>query len=530
MFHQCQKLFSYLLLSQKYDYNPFGFTYAFKDIDGNPTKLYEQKDAQEFLAIFLDRLEQASKKSKYKNLVNNVFGIKNCSLITCLSCGKVSYTFDPSVFLSLEVKNMKTLNDSLDKYINEEYIDGYNCEGCKKNCRISKRNILTSLPNVMIIHLQRIFYNWEIEHNEKINSRLEFPKEINMKNYTIEHILNNNENKDENIYFRCDEYYNYYLVGVIIHIGSADSGHYYSYINNIREGEGNINYFNPKDENCLNSWLEFNDSTISQFDIQNLENEAFGGSYDDDNNYSNYRGWIREKSNNAYLLVYERLVKNPYIVYIQKPISDNNSNIIEFNESEEKKIFKDYDMMRFYDKNNLNEYFNKCNELYMKIFHNLKTDEYFKFKPFYFYKNNRKVPKIYYDEIMNDNSQFVEKNKDISEYSNFYNKVISYFGEEISNNSNYVTNENVKEISKRFIKYIINNISNKKQIEFLKNGCSSLIKIIKRNSEIFKDTILKYLKEKKYQIYNSIRYENEIKEQINNLYKEIYSIYNIDFD
>ena len=530
MFHQCQKLFSYLLLSQKYDYNPFGFTYAFKDIDGNPTKLYEQKDAQEFLAIFLDRLEQASKKSKYKNLVNNVFGIKNCSLITCLSCGKVSYTFDPSVFLSLEVKNMKTLNDSLDKYINEEYIDGYNCEGCKKNCRISKRNILTSLPNVMIIHLQRIFYNWEIEHNEKINSRLEFPKEINMKNYTIEHILNNNENKDENIYFRCDEYYNYYLVGVIIHIGSADSGHYYSYINNIREGEGNINYFNPKDENCLNSWLEFNDSTISQFDIQNLENEAFGGSYDDDNNYSNYRGWIREKSNNAYLLVYERLVKNPYIVYIQKPISDNNSNIIEFNESEEKKIFKDYDMMRFYDKNNLNEYFNKCNELYMKIFHNLKTDEYFKFKPFYFYKNNRKVPKIYYDEIMNDNSQFVEKNKDISEYSNFYNKVISYFGEEISNNSNYVTNENVKEISKRFIKYIINNISNKKQIEFLKNGCSSLIKIIKRNSEIFKDTILKYLKEKKYQIYNSIRYENEIKEQINNLYKEIYSIYNIDSD
>ena len=77
----------------------------------------------------------------------------------------------------------------------------------------------------MIIHLQRIFYNWEIEHNEKINSRLEFPKEINMKNYTIEHILNDKENKDDNIYFRSDEYYNYYLVGVIIHVGSADSGH-----------------------------------------------------------------------------------------------------------------------------------------------------------------------------------------------------------------------------------------------------------------------------------------------------------------
>ena len=528
MFHQCQKLFSYLLLSEKYDYNPYGFTYAFKDIDGNPTKLYEQKDAQEFLAIFLDRLEQASKKSKYKNLVNNVFGIKNCSLITCLSCGKVSYTFDPSVFLSLEVKNMKTLNDSLDKYINEEYIDGYNCEGCNKNCRISKRNILTSLPNVMIIHLQRIFYNWEIEHNEKINSRLEFPKEINMKNYTIEHILNDKENKDDNIYFRSDEYYNYYLVGVIIHVGSADSGHYYSYINTIREGEGNISFFNPKDENCLNSWLEFNDSTISQFDIQNLENEAFGGSYDEYNSYSNYGGWSREKSNNAYLLVYERLVKNPYIVYIDKPINDNNSNLIEFNENEEKKIFKQYDMMRFYDKNNLNDYLDKCNDLYLKIFHNLKTDEYFKFEPYYFYKNNRKVPKIYYNEIMNDN-QVVQKNKDISQYSNFFNKVISYFEEAISNNIDHITNEKAEDISKIFLNYIVDNISNKNEIEFLQNGCSSLIKLIKRNSEIFKESILKYLEKKDYEIKTSIRFENGSHvDEIKNLYKEINSIYNIE--
>ena len=53
MFHQLQKLFSYLLLSERVDYDPYDFIYSFKDFDGNPTKIYEQKDAQEFLAIFL---------------------------------------------------------------------------------------------------------------------------------------------------------------------------------------------------------------------------------------------------------------------------------------------------------------------------------------------------------------------------------------------------------------------------------------------------------------------------------------------
>ena len=51
-FHQLQKLFSNLLLSNKQYYNPFEFTFSFKDYEGNPTKIYEQKDAQEFLAIF----------------------------------------------------------------------------------------------------------------------------------------------------------------------------------------------------------------------------------------------------------------------------------------------------------------------------------------------------------------------------------------------------------------------------------------------------------------------------------------------
>ena len=544
MFHQLQKLFSYLLLSERIDYNPFGFTYSFKDFDGNPTKLYEQKDTQEFLAIFLDRLEQSSKITEYKYMISNIFGGKNCSLITCLECGYVSYKYEPSVFLSLEVKNMKNLNDSLDKYINEEFIDGYECNGCKKRCRISKRNTLSNLPNVCIIHLQRLYYNWEIDHNEKINSRLEFPKKINLKNYTIENILKMNENKKEEIYFKSDEYYDYYLVGVVVHLGSADSGHYYSYINTIRDGNGNLSNFNPNDDTCLNSWIEFNDSTISKFDISHLEDETFGGSNDYNNNnvsVSHMMGngmsgrmfnWNREKCKNAYLLVYERLVKSPNIIKILNSNNIDKGNLIEFNDDDKNTIFKEYDTMRFYNKDDLSEYNKKCNELYNKVFHNITNDEYFKFEPFYNYNNKRLVPKIYYDEIMNDNKNF-EKIKNISEsqYTNFNNNIIDLLEETSINNIDDISIEDAEIIINVFLQFIVNNISNKVNKEFLPNGCKKLINIIEKKKELFKDIMLKFLNENTEKIKLLLKYEsNDVIKEFNDLQEKIYTIYDIKKD
>jgi hypothetical protein len=46
-----------LELSPRMDYNPTEFCFAFKDFEGNPTNLGEQKDAQEFLNMLFDRLE-----------------------------------------------------------------------------------------------------------------------------------------------------------------------------------------------------------------------------------------------------------------------------------------------------------------------------------------------------------------------------------------------------------------------------------------------------------------------------------------
>ena len=61
MLHQLQKLMANLEVSERTDYNPWEFCFAFKEFDGSPTNTVEQKDAQEFLNLAFDRIENALK-------------------------------------------------------------------------------------------------------------------------------------------------------------------------------------------------------------------------------------------------------------------------------------------------------------------------------------------------------------------------------------------------------------------------------------------------------------------------------------
>jgi hypothetical protein len=74
---------------------------------------------------------------------------------------------------------------------------------------------------------------------------------------------------------------------VLVHSGSAESGHYYSFIRD-RQND---------------AWFEFNDTQISAFNLVNLKAECFGGGES-----SYYQDWDNQnRSKNAYILFYERV-------------------------------------------------------------------------------------------------------------------------------------------------------------------------------------------------------------------------------
>jgi hypothetical protein len=169
-------------------------------------------------------------------------------------------------------------------------------------------------------------------HN-KLNGRFEFPEEINMKEYTVEYIekqelLKEIEEKDlpmdgltpkqkgilETEY--PEDYYKYNLKGIVIHLGEANSGHYYSYIND-------------RESDKSNDWFEFNDALVLPFDVDDLDDKAFGGEAEifftgEDGEQEHAK---TEKSANAYMLFYERKQ-----MYLWESLNDGKEELIKIDE------------------------------------------------------------------------------------------------------------------------------------------------------------------------------------------------------
>ena len=60
----------------------------------------------------------------------------------------------------------------------------------------------------------------------KINDELKFSQQLNMKKYTSEFNLGEE--------CKPDDFYEYHLRGVVVHAGTSEGGHYYSFI---KEGQ-----------------------------------------------------------------------------------------------------------------------------------------------------------------------------------------------------------------------------------------------------------------------------------------------------
>ena len=389
LLHQLQIMYTYLTFSERMDYNPRDFCYSFKDFDGSPINVGAQQDSQEFYNNFCDKIENNLKKTHFKYIVNDVFTGRTCSSVLCQGCKNISNRFEDFYNLTLEVKNINNLNDSLQKLIVPEIIDDFKCSNCNQNVRISKITSLNKLPNVLVVHLKRFYLDYETCHTRKINSKFEFPKKLNLKLFCVEEITKNfgtNTGETTDIYNKEDEYYQYELKGINVHTGSADGGHYFSFIDVDRDGKDNI--MNENVEN-KNNWLTFNDSHVSEFDTDKIPSECYGGSNE---------GYSYENCQNAYLLIYERKKKTPIRIIINENEvqSINEENIIKVNKDNRNEINKEYDLSRIGGA--INE-----ENLYQKIFFDEERNEYYKYIPYY--NIPKYAPRKTYLEVMKENNK-----------------------------------------------------------------------------------------------------------------------------
>lgn len=137
---------------------------------------------------------------------------------------------------------------------------------------------LKDVPDNLIFHLKRFDFDLLTGIRSKINDYFEFPLEIDMAPYKIDYV------KDPQQIPAPDRFM---LVGILVHSGNAEAGHYYSYI---RERSG-----------TRNSWVEMNDVDVTPYDLVHKLHESCFGGIDPTYPHQFARSW------NAYMLFYQRI-------------------------------------------------------------------------------------------------------------------------------------------------------------------------------------------------------------------------------
>ncbi|PKU33604.1 ubiquitin carboxyl-terminal hydrolase 34 [Limosa lapponica baueri] len=83
----------------------------------------------------------------------------------------------------------------------------------------------------------RYTFNMVTMMKEKVNTHFSFPLRLDMTPYTEDFLMGKNDRKEgfkeDGEYLKETESYEYDLIGVTVHTGTADGGHYYSFIRDI---------------------------------------------------------------------------------------------------------------------------------------------------------------------------------------------------------------------------------------------------------------------------------------------------------
>ena len=179
--------FSHLAVPKGHDTLPF--CKAFRDFDGKPIEVNEQKDVYEFGTMLFDKLENSH--SEVRSLLKENFGGKLVYQVISQESEtfgeQLSELTEPFFMLTAEVKNKNSLQDSMELYVAGEPLSGdnkYDHNGEKVEAL--RRCAIRELPPTLIVHLKRFEYDLTTYTKCKVNDYFSFPMKLNMLPYTEE--------------------------------------------------------------------------------------------------------------------------------------------------------------------------------------------------------------------------------------------------------------------------------------------------------------------------------------------------------
>lgn len=242
-------------------------------------QIQNQEDVHGFYADFLSRLEESMPDGERKSAFSKFYNGKFVSQIKG-SCGHVSTKSEPFNDVAVTVKNKASLSDSLNEFVQGEPMQGanrYRCHTCNPQDGLlvdaMKRTCLDEVPNNLTFCLKRFTFESMMGMEGKVNDRFEFPQQIDMAIYERAHVEQQERAIDPDVFE---------LVGVIVHQGSLEFGHYWSYTRLAGSS----------------TWVRLEDQNVQICEsIEDVQHHCYGGLC-----FTNGQ----ERTDNGYVLFYQR--------------------------------------------------------------------------------------------------------------------------------------------------------------------------------------------------------------------------------
>lgn len=234
--------------------------------------------------------------------------------------------------------NIGSLRKALDDFSSDQNLKSFwPSSGGGRELQPSKSSSTlsaSSLPPHFIIHLKRFRFDFVKMRQVKVNSRFEYPLSLDLWGYTAEARRERAEDAaweksmregtaddadmdtastlpdSSALKKRCK----YVLGGVIVHTGTARDGHYFSLLKerkgDQRSGKDTVGIATHdvtsnapaeqaeriEEATRRDRWLKMNDEEVTEFSLEDLESETFGG---------HTHGPMKKQS--AFILIYDRM-------------------------------------------------------------------------------------------------------------------------------------------------------------------------------------------------------------------------------
>eukprot|EP00466_Bigelowiella_natans_P011188 jgi/Bigna1/132559/aug1.18_g7267 len=205
----------------------------------NENQVRQQHDLSELNMVLLEAIEKSLKNTSGGDLISRTYEIGVSQEVQCKECGNISKRDTVERTLTVDVQGFPSLEDSLKSYLAPEQLTGgnqYRCYCCQKKVDAIKRFRMKKLPPVLTICMNRFSFDWNRNTRIKIGDRFSFPKVLSLE------VVEEEEGEEEltgddqareaagSKTKKASKKTVYDLLSVVLHSGSANSGHYHAYI------------------------------------------------------------------------------------------------------------------------------------------------------------------------------------------------------------------------------------------------------------------------------------------------------------